>query len=74
MRYEVWIEGYLATGMEGVPQKARLLGTFEADSFRHACVQWAITNKETNLFNIEALSYWGCRMFDNEEEARKSFG
>jgi hypothetical protein len=25
-------------------------------------------------FNPEALTYWGCKLFDNEADARKGFG
>jgi len=66
--FEVWIEGFAATG-EGAP--ASLKGKVLAKTFREACCR---VFKNDNLFNAEDLTYWGCRLFDNEASARKSFG
>lgn len=71
--YDVWIEGHQATGDSSTASK---LGTFEASSFRVACIAWASTLDPDGqeLFDQEALTYWGCRLFDNEQDARKAFG
>ena len=77
MNFEIWSEGYLCTGLEGVPVKAQLLGTATADTFEAACAAWANTLDSTHsraCFDAKTLSFWGCRLFDNENDARKLFG
>ena len=70
-KYEVWMEGYLCTGMEGQPSPATFVGTCEAESFREACVK--LCSKDPN-FNKDTLSVWGCSLYGNEVSARRSFG
>lgn len=62
-RHSLWVEGYAATGEHGA---ARFLGTYEADTFSEAVQKW---NAEKNSKNT-----YGCRIFDNERSARRSFG
>lgn len=69
--YDVWSEGYLVTGMEGIPEPAKLHGTCYAEDFQKACEKIFNGN---DFFNRINLTYWGCKLFDNEEDARKSFG
>lgn len=76
-RFEVWLEGYWATGMEDFPAPARKLGEVEAETFRDACVaicsppEWQEHNGD---FDVKRLTVWNCRLFDNEADARRSFG
>lgn len=72
-RYEIWMEGWSATGGFS---KAQQLDTIEAESFAAACAKAC---RKKNLPNpvIEAdaqIRSWGCGLFDNEEDARKAFG
>jgi hypothetical protein len=71
--YSLWMEGYIT---QGNSSKADFLGTFEANSFENACDKWADTIKEKEYYerNGNIASYWGCRIYDNEADARKSFG
>lgn len=76
MKYEIWIEGY-QTNEESAG--AFLLGIYEGESFDDAVIKCMMNPlHEQNLFtyNIETgqHKYWGCRLFDNEADARKSFG
>ena len=72
MKYEIWSEGYSCTGNSS---GAIYLGTFEAESFKAACDLLAKSDKEFDrLYNPERMTFWGCRLFDNETDARKSFG
>jgi len=51
--YEVWMEGYAATGES---DKHRLVGRYEADTFQEACKQaaWDLANGKDLLFeNIQ---------------------
>jgi hypothetical protein len=66
--YEIWAEGFAATGERG---EAQLLGRCYGNSFREACINQFIGNK---LFDSSRLTYWGCKLFDNENAARRSFG
>lgn len=69
--YNIWTEGYSC--MEG-SEKASLLGIEKASSFEQACEQYINKNLKIELFNLENLTYWGCRLYDNENDARKEFG
>ncbi len=75
--YEVWSEGFLATGMNGRPAPAKLLATVEADSFSGACDKLLATdagNEAFGPYDRERRTVWGCRLFDNEADARRAFG
>ena len=70
-QYEVWMEGYAATGDSS---EAEFCGVYEAETFSDACAAWNKEKGEKGYFNARALTYWGCRFFDNETDARRSFG
>lgn len=70
--FDIWCEGYRATG-DGGP--AHLMGTWSGVDFRDAVVRFM--ESEPGLkryFNEENLTFWGCMLFDNEADARASFG
>jgi len=67
-KYEVWAEGYKITGDSS---GALLHGTAVAASFKEACDK---VLKDSSTYNPETLTDWGCRLFDNEADARVSFG
>lgn len=87
--YEVWREGFGATGDYS---PAQLIGKSYARSFAQACHIVFCTEflKMTEIVNKPdyegyvdpdrwdydplRLTYWGCRLFNNETDARKSFG
>jgi len=73
-KYEIWIEGYQATVDNNVAQC--LARDQVANSFKEACVNFAKTTtvKQYGTYNEKNNSFWGCRLFDNETDARKSFG
>jgi len=71
----IWAEGYLATGMEGIPARAMKLGAIEATTLREACEKMAKDNPEfKRLWCPDRMTYWGCRLFDNETDARRFLG
>jgi len=78
--FEVWLEGYCATGCENGPVPAQFIGKFEAQDFRDACHIAAMTIAHGNLYtffkyySINHNTWWACRFFDNEADARESFG
>lgn len=74
--YSLWVEGYACTGESG---PAHFLGSFDAISFNAAVEKWNETNNKHKEWGD--LTYhngnwyaWGCRIFDNEADARASFG
>jgi hypothetical protein len=69
--FEVWMEGYLATGMEGVPAPAQRLGSADAETFAGACL---IVCAGMESFDTNRMAIWGCRLFDNEAQAREFYG
>ena len=68
--YQIWMEGFAITGNSS---KATLLGEMEAESFQQACDKYIEENPEYKKL-YSGKSIWGCRLFDNEADARKSFG
>lgn len=75
--WEIWAEGYLATGMDGIPARASLMGRSKGETFLDACSQLFKANPKfdgTYYYDAKRNTYWGCRLFDNEADARKLFG
>ena len=83
MIYKIWIQGWTATGGHS---DAAFIGKVEADNFRDACMTVRYHNhfhyapvrgtllSDSKTFDEKNLMDWGCRLFDNEEDARKGFG
>jgi hypothetical protein len=72
-KFEIWNEGYAASGGSG---KAQYLGSFEADTFQEACMK-AMKELEWDIdtyYDPAKNSFWDCRFYNNEVDARKSFG
>lgn len=76
----IWMEGFACTGQSG---KAKLLGTYEAYGLKHAVMKhleynggkidlsyWHLKERMTG----SVADYWGCKIYDNEAAARKTFG
>lgn len=76
-KYTLWVEGYAATGDHG---EAMFLGTYGADTFDDAVQKWNTEKNAKNNYgelkqhNDGTWTVWGCRIFDNERSARRSFG
>lgn len=68
MLYEVWSEGYACTGERGL---AIFHGEWEGLSFCQAC---NACFKDSSYHDQEKNNLWGCTLFDNEADARASFG
>lgn len=73
-QYEIWSEGF---GDSRERHEAFFLGCGEGATFHEACINFMNTDKEhkeLRYFNVKDLTFWGCRLFDNEADARRSFG
>ena len=72
MRYEVWMEGFHVMKCYAL---AECLGVYDAESFLDACQQAVKANPGYEiLYDKKRNTVYGCRLFDNEADARKSFG
>ena len=72
--FEIWAEGYATTGNRG---EATLLGTFEAETFKAAVIAWKDTLTDPysiSCVDLDRIAFWGCRLFDNHEQAKVAFG
>jgi len=70
--YQIWSEGFIATGDYGT---AVYHGTGYGDTFKEACKQFARNYKEfENYYDEKSNTYWGCRLYPNEDKARKTYG
>lgn len=72
----VWTEGYMATGEHGT---ATYHGCCLAESFIEACETLIKTLDKKSDGTLQMYTeghpqVWGCKCFDNEVDARKSFG
>ena len=73
-KYEIWEEGYLCIGQEA---HARLLGCGYGRNFKEACEDYMKHHPNSNMWVInpeEKMGGYACKIFDNEVDARKSFG
>lgn len=74
-QYSLWLSGFIATGNSA---RASYEGEFEGISFDDACDNWAKTAVEPEYYtpgtDKHRPKYWACKFFDNERDARKSFG
>jgi hypothetical protein len=66
--WQIWSEGYRATGGES---DATYRASVYAATFRQACDRFFGGDK---YYDPDTLTYWGCHLYDNEADARKSFG
>ena len=88
--FEIWMEGFAATGESGTAQKiGEAEGeTFEEAVMAFTQPEDVVSKYDHKVIvskgdtlNLDKdhdgklkLSIWACRLFDNEQDARKSFG
>lgn len=74
--FTLWVEGFAATGEYGTAQR---LGTYTGETFGDAVRKWDREKNSRNTYGKLTeheghFDVWGCRIFDNEADARKHFG
>ena len=70
--FDVWLEGHAVTGNRAT---ANFLGSYKSETFKNACKKAMILNNyDLSLYNSERNTYWCCKFYNNEQDARKSFG
>jgi hypothetical protein len=70
-KFEIWAEGYQTTGQSS---EACYFGNAYGADFKDACITFFSVRARPGWFNPERMTHWGCRLFDNEQDARRSFG
>lgn len=71
---QLWIEGLCATGEY---EQAQFLGTYNAKDLDDAVNQYISQKRddvELNKFGNGRHAIWGRELYDNEKDARQSFG
>lgn len=69
--FNIWAEGFAATGQSG---GAVFMGSNEGEDFKDACDKFFIEEDHKIYYDSNNLTYWGCKLFDNELDAKVSFG
>jgi hypothetical protein len=71
--FNIWVEPYLCTGMEGIPSQPLMVAEkVKANTFEEAC---DITGNNPEIqkgwgyYNPVTKSLWGCKMHPSFEEA-----
>jgi hypothetical protein len=69
------MEGFSATCNHS---PAKFCGEYEAYNFIEACWKWICEDKTDRIKHFDIYKgrpyYWACGFYDNEEDARRSFG
>lgn len=69
--WEIWMEGYAVTGNSS---PASFVGKADGALFEDAVRAWYAAHPDPVYFDSKRLTFWGCRHFPTEAEARNSFG
>ena len=70
--YEIWAEGYADNGGRS---GAVRLGIATGVDFEDACKNHADKDPVfKQYFDKERMTWWGCKLYDNQAAAIKSFG
>lgn len=71
-QWQVWTEGFQTNGQSG---SAIFHGTYTAETFKEAVEMWINEDLEERkqYYNPKNLTYWGCKFFDNRNDAVRSF-
>lgn len=72
--WELWMEGYMDTGCEGIPAPPSLLGTVTALSLDEAMQKHVktLSKKDADYYVRRpdgTWTCWACRIFDNKKDA-----
>jgi hypothetical protein len=71
-KWDIWSEGFVVTGEAGTAMK--MATRVRAATFEEAVRFAAERSHEPWLWDLDRMTYWGCRLYSTEHEARRSFG
>lgn len=73
--FNIWTEGFAVTGESG---KAQYHGNYKGKTFKDAVQNFkdnaTMDESSRKCIDVENMNFWGCRFFDNKNDASKSFG
>lgn len=69
--FDIWMEGFHIN--EG-RTPGMYCGQYSGNTFQEACAKWNDLCGEPGYYDASRNTYYGCRFFDNEADARRSFG
>lgn len=75
--YEVYIEGYCDNGGRALSKYlGQHIGRTFAEAAKQACISRYGEESTKTYFDIRngIPAFWGCRLYDNHEDAARSFG
>jgi hypothetical protein len=74
--WDIWVEGWAATG--GGSKASLVVSKVEAPTFTEAIEKYASGDPKFKKYLAKqrdgTYTHWGCRLFDNEKDARKFLG
>jgi len=78
-KYEVWSEGFRRSYWSGTAQRVYHHDSgkdmWEGKTFEDACEHALIAcDWDMSYYDSEKNTFWSCKFFDNETDARKSYG
>ena len=68
---QIWMEGYRATGEHDV---AQLIAAYNAKDFDAAMKLYMQDNPGDVTVDERGYTIWACKLYNNQTDARKSFG
>lgn len=72
--FAIWSEGYQATGEScGATYHGEAEGVDFADAVKNY-VDSGVDPQFNKYVDLEQMTHWGCRLFDNHGDASASFG
>lgn len=74
MDYEIWSEGYQSSPDRG---DATFIGVASGDSFDEAVQAYKDAHPDEAHYMVRhpfGWTYWACRLYDNEAQARITYG
>lgn len=71
-KFSIWTEGYNATGDKCT---AKYYGDHKGHNLKEAIYNFghSLSVDSRVYIDFDNLTFWGCKIFDNESDARKAF-
>ena len=73
--WTIWSEGWQIAGQAG---RAQFLGEWPGRTFEEAVMNMCGEKPVIGRYVVRnydgSFDYWGCRLFDNEKDAKRSYG
>jgi hypothetical protein len=71
-RWDIWCEGYAATGERGYAHC--MAHDVPGETFADAVARFREHAEDGHLVDLQHLTYWGCRLYNNRIDAQRRYG